>query len=108
MNRGRRDFLSTTAVATIFAATRPIVGQGLSTPAAVPPQAPGSATSAPGGYVAPAEVKKIEFGSLRDLDAQAQKVLPPIAFSYISNAAGDHHLYSIPLLVTPRHSHRAN
>ena len=39
--------------------------------------------------MAPAEVKKIEFGSLRDLDAQAQKVLPPIAFSYISNAAGD-------------------
>jgi L-lactate oxidase len=91
MNRKRREFLSTTAVAATLAATRPLLGQALSAegPATVPPQAPGSATSSPAGYAAPSEIKKIEFRSLRDLDGQAQKVLPPIAFSYISNAAGD-------------------
>jgi lactate oxidase len=91
MNRKRREFLSTTAVAATLAATHPLLGQPLpaEAPATAPPQAPGPATSSPAAYVAPAEIKKIEFASLRDLDGQAQKVLPPIAFRYISNAAGD-------------------
>jgi lactate oxidase len=91
MNRKRREFLSTTAVAATLAATHPLLGQPLpaEAPATSPPQAPGPATSSPAAYVAPAEIKKIEFASLRDLDGQAQKVLPPIAFRYISNAAGD-------------------
>jgi lactate oxidase len=91
MNRKRREFLSTTAVAATFAATHPLLERALSgdSPAAAPPRPQGSGTSSPIAYVAPSEIKKIEFGSLRDLDGQAQKVLPPIAFSYISNAAGD-------------------
>jgi lactate oxidase len=91
MNRKRREFLSTTAVAATLAATHPLLGQPLpaEAPATALPQAPGPATASPAAYVAPAEIKKIEFASLRDLDGQAQKVLPPIAFRYISNAAGD-------------------
>ena len=91
MNRKRREFLGVTAVAATLTATRPLLGQSLSAEAAppAPPQTPGAASSA-AGYVAPAAVKKIEFSSLRDLEGQAQKVLPPIAFTYISNAGGDH------------------
>jgi lactate oxidase len=95
MDSKRREFLSSTAVAATLAATHPLLAQTASTessakaspPAGVPAGVPANASSAE--YVAPAEVKKIEFNSLRDLDGQAQKVLPPIAFRYISNAAGD-------------------
>ena len=91
MNRNRRDFLGTTAVAATLAAAHPLLGQARSveSPAAVPPQTSASTSSSSTGYVAPAEIKKIEFGSLRDLDGQAQKILLPIAFNYISSAAGD-------------------
>ena len=91
MNRERRDFLGTTAVAATLAAARPLLGQARSveSPAAVPPQTGASTSSSSTGYVAPTEIKKIEFGSLRDLDGQAQKILLPIAFNYISSAAGD-------------------
>lgn len=91
MNRRRRDFLSNTAVAATLAMTRPLMGEALSAenPVTAPPQASGSMTSSPAAYAAPAEIKKIEFGSLRDLDAQAQKILLPIAFNYINSAAGD-------------------
>ena len=82
MNRKRRDFLSGTAVAATLAAAHPLLAQSASAgdPAAAKPPASGTATASPGQYVAPSEIKKIEFNSLRDLDGEAQKVLPADRF----------------------------
>ena len=91
MNRKRREFLSSTAVAATLAVTQPLMGKPVSAeiPAMEPPQAPDTNAAPPEAYQAPSEIKKIEFGSLRDLDGQAQRILLPIAFNYINSAAGD-------------------
>jgi L-lactate oxidase len=87
MNRKRRDFLSATAAAVTLSASLPsalAADEPLLAPAPASPQ-----TSTAAGYAAPTEIKAIEFINLRELEAAAQKVIPPGGFGYISSAAGD-------------------
>lgn len=86
----RRDFLSVSAAAASLAAAGPLLAQN-TTPAAagaVSTRAPDAAAPV-STYQAPTEVKKTEVLNLRDLEAAAQKVIPPGGFGYISSAAGD-------------------
>jgi len=87
MNRKRRDFLSATAAAVTFSAALPAAlaaEEPRPHPEAAPPQ-----TSTVPGYAAPTEIKAIEFINLRELEAAAQKVIPPGGFGFISSGAGD-------------------
>jgi L-lactate oxidase len=88
MDLKRRDFLSATAVAATLAATGPLLAQTTPPPKTAASSPPAPAESAV-SYHAPTEVKKIEFFNLRELEAAAQKVIPPGGFGYISSAAGD-------------------
>jgi L-lactate oxidase len=86
MNRKRRDFLSATAAAVTLSTALP---SALATGGPIPPPAPERAqTATVASYAAPTEIKAIEF-ILRELEAAAQKVIPPGGFGYISSAAGD-------------------
>jgi L-lactate oxidase len=91
MNRNRRDFLSATAAAVTFSTALPVALAAEEThPAAAPAAPPASPqTSTVPGYAAPTEIKAIEIINLRELEAAAQKVIPPGGFGYISSAAGD-------------------
>jgi L-lactate oxidase len=94
MDRKRRDFLSATAAAVTLSTALPAAlagGEPRSKPAAPQNAAQDGAAgaSAASGYAAPTEVKAIEIINLRDLEAAAQKVIPPGGFGYISSAAGD-------------------
>lgn len=88
----RREFLTATATAATLAAAAPLVAQAapaqVSAAAAKPPVSAAEA-EAPSAYNAPTEVKKLEILNLRELEAAAQKVIPPGGFGYISSAAGD-------------------
>ncbi|MFY9530912.1 MAG: alpha-hydroxy acid oxidase [Candidatus Acidiferrales bacterium] len=91
MDRKRRDFLSATAAAATLTAARPLLAQTTSpktSAAAASPPAP-APTQSPSTYQAPTEIKKIEIINLRELEAAAQKIIPPGGFGYISSAAGD-------------------
>jgi isopentenyl diphosphate isomerase/L-lactate dehydrogenase-like FMN-dependent dehydrogenase len=83
MNRKRRDFLSATAAAVAFSTALPGAFAD-SDPRPASPQ-----TSTVPGYAAPTEIKAIDIINLRELEAAAQKVIPPGGFGYISSAAGD-------------------
>jgi L-lactate oxidase len=97
MDRKRRDFLSATAAAVTLSTGLPAAlagGESPSTPAATQNGAATAAAATPAattapGYAAPTEIKAIEIINLRELEAAAQKVLPPGGFGYISSAAGD-------------------
>jgi L-lactate oxidase len=98
MDRKRRDFLSATAAAVTLSTALPAAlagGESRSAPAAPQNAAQNgaagvsAAATAASGYAAPIEVKAIEIINLRDLEAAAQKVIPPGGFGYISSAAGD-------------------
>jgi len=89
MNRNRRDFLSATAAAVTFSTALPAAlaaEEPRPHPAALP--APPQTSTVP-GYAAPTEIKAVEIINLRELEAAAQKVIPPGGFGYISSAAGD-------------------
>ncbi|MGC2333543.1 MAG: alpha-hydroxy acid oxidase, partial [Candidatus Acidiferrales bacterium] len=85
MNRNRRDFLSATAAALTLSTALP---SALAAEEPHPSPAPAQTSTVP-GYAAPTEIKAIEFINLRELEAAAQKVIPPGGFGYISSAAGD-------------------
>jgi len=87
MNRNRRDFLSATAAAVTFSAALP-AALAAEEPRPHPEAAPPQTSTAP-GYAAPTEIKAIEFINLRELEAAAQKVIPPGGFGFISSGAGD-------------------
>ena len=83
MDRKRRDFLSATAAAVTLSTGLPAAF------AKADPQAAQAPAVAAGSYAAPTEIKAIDFINLRELEAAAQKVIPPGGFGYISSAAGD-------------------
>jgi lactate oxidase len=87
MNRKRRDFLSATAAAVTFSTALPAALADSDSRPARPPASP--QTSTVPGYAAPTEIKAIDIINLRELEAAAQKVIPPGGFGYISSAAGD-------------------
>ena len=90
MDRKRRDFLSATAAAVTLSSAFPAALANAAPPStqtgAPTPQAPSSGAAA---YAAPTEIKAIDIINLRELEAAAQKVIPPGGFGYISSAAGD-------------------
>lgn len=87
LNRGvafvtlnRRDLLASGAVAAI-AAPRSTFAQNA--PAASIPATPADTSGVPNNE------KKINIVTLRDLEAEAQKVMAPFGFAYVSGGAGD-------------------
>lgn len=87
MDRTRRDFLSTTALAATLGAASPLLANTPLAPAE--PGEPQAPTPARASYDAPTEIKKPEFYNLRELEGLAQKVIPTGGFGYIASAAGD-------------------
>jgi lactate oxidase len=94
MDHNRRDFLAATAVATL-AGSGSLMAQASSQsgPPDTPTPAPTSAAHSPKTsattYHAPSDVRKIDIVNLREIDAQAAKVIPAGAFASISGGAGD-------------------
>ena len=80
MQQNRRDFLATTALATL-AAPGTAVAQAQTSP---PP-----AEATPSVYAAPTQVKSISIVNLRVLQDEAQKVIPAGGFASIAGGAGD-------------------
>jgi lactate oxidase len=97
MDRKRREFLSATAAAVTLSAGLPAKFAHAAEPSSPPEAAQNAAAQAPASapasgvaaYGAPTEVKAIQFINLRELEAAAQKVIPPGGFGYISSGAGD-------------------
>lgn len=86
MSLDRRDFLLTgTGIAATMAATAPALAQ--TTPPRAEPSATVPAAPQPGGV--PNNEKKIGIVTLRDLEAEAQKVMAPFGFAYVMGGAGD-------------------
>ncbi len=88
MELKRREFLTATATAATLAAAAPLLAQTNPSPATAAASPPAPAQSAP-TYNAPTEVKKIEVINLRELEAEAEKIIPKGGFGYIQSAAGD-------------------
>ncbi|MBU6464782.1 MAG: hypothetical protein KGL35_00185 [Bradyrhizobium sp.] len=81
MNLERRDFLSAgAAIATMTAA-------GAVSRRAIPPAA--TEASPPLTGVLPNNEKRLGIINLRELEAEAQKVMTPYGFAYVSGGAGD-------------------
>jgi isopentenyl diphosphate isomerase/L-lactate dehydrogenase-like FMN-dependent dehydrogenase len=79
MQQNRRDFLTSTAIATI-------AGAGSANAETQAPPAPRKSHAA---YAAPEEVRPISILNLRVLEAEAQKVIPSGGFASIAGGAGD-------------------
>lgn len=87
MNLNRRDLLvSGGGVAAALAVSDPVVAQGMPPGQGAAAQAP--ATAAAGGAL-PNSEKKVSIVTLRDLEAEAQKVMTPDGFAYVAGGAGD-------------------
>ena len=84
----RREFLSGTAAAATLGVARPVLAR-------IPPSFPAEAGIEPqaqqslNGYQAPTGVQKIRIINLRELEARAEKIIPPGGFGYIAGGAGD-------------------
>jgi L-lactate oxidase len=92
MDLNRRDLLITSAGLAALAAVTPASSQSNQTqpipgPGSAP--TPGIGTSDVSIYKALTNEKRINVINLRDLEAEAQKILPPYSFAYISGGAGD-------------------
>lgn len=81
MNFQRRDFLSAGAAVATMAAAGTALAQGN-------PPAPSEAPPPPAGTL-PSNEKRLRIINLRDLEAEAQKVMTPYGFAYVSGGAGD-------------------
>jgi lactate oxidase len=82
MNFLRRDILSAgAAVATMTAAGTALAQNN-------PPAATEASRTPPGGAL-PNNEKRIRIINLRELEAEAQKVMAPFGFAYVSGGAGD-------------------
>jgi isopentenyl diphosphate isomerase/L-lactate dehydrogenase-like FMN-dependent dehydrogenase len=88
MDQNRRDFMSATAAAATLTAAAPLLAQ-LRPAAAAEAASPASAPAAASDYLAPSEVRKIDFFNLRELEPAAEKIIPKGGFGYIASAAGD-------------------
>lgn len=96
MNFNRRDLLlSGSGVAAALTVAGPVLAQNMA-PAASAPVAPAPAAPMPGtgssdvaAYAALTNEKKLNIVTLRDLEAEAQKIIPPYGFAYISGGGGD-------------------
>jgi isopentenyl diphosphate isomerase/L-lactate dehydrogenase-like FMN-dependent dehydrogenase len=75
--------LSTTSAAAALAITNSALSQE-----SAPPK-PGAGSSDISAYAALTNEKKIRVVNLRELEAEAQKILPPYSFAYISGGSGD-------------------
>lgn len=84
MNFLRREFLSAGAAVATMTAAGTVLAQ-TSPPAAT--EAPGTPPAAAGAL--PNNEKRIRIINLRDLEAEAQKVMAPFGFAYVSGGAGD-------------------
>ncbi len=93
MDLNRRDLLITSAgLAAGLAATSQGSAQNNSQPPIPGPDAaptPGLGTTDVEAYQALKNEKTINVINLRDLEAEAKKILPPYSFAYISGGAGD-------------------
>ena len=94
MDTKRRDFLSLSAAAATFAAAAPLIAQttrpqGSAAAAChrLSEQAPAAADGP--DFEVPEEIKKLDVLNLREIEAEAQKVIPLGSFGYIASAAGD-------------------
>jgi len=90
MDINRRDLLITSAglAASLAVATPQSTAQQTAPgPNAAP--TPGLGTSDVAPYQALTNEKKISAISLRDLEAEAKKILPPYSYAYISGGSGD-------------------
>jgi len=82
LNFNRRDLLVTGGAAAALATVpRPTFAQNA--PAASVPAAPADTSGVPNNE------KKINVVTLRDLEGEAQKVMAPFGFAYVSGGAGD-------------------
>jgi len=93
MKIDRRELLITgTTVAAAMAAGNPGFAEN-NLPATLPqagvaPQ-PGMGSADISAYAALTNEKRINVVNLRDLEAEAKKILPPYSFAYISGGSGD-------------------
>jgi isopentenyl diphosphate isomerase/L-lactate dehydrogenase-like FMN-dependent dehydrogenase len=84
MNYLRRDFLSAGAAAATMTAAGAVFAQ---TNPPAPTEAPQPRQSTTGAL--PNNEKRIRIINLRDLEADAQKVMTPYGFAYVAGGAGD-------------------
>ncbi len=92
MELKRRDLLITGASLAVLAATtsgssQSNPQQSIPGPGSAP--TPGMGTSDTAAYNALTNEKKINVINLRDLEVEAQKILPPYSYAYISGGSGD-------------------
>jgi lactate oxidase len=92
MDFNRRNLLITSAGLAALAAAKPGSSQGnpqqiVPSPGSAP--TPGQGTSDTAAYKALTNEKRINVINLRDLEAEAQKILPAYSFAYIAGGAGD-------------------
>ena len=78
----RRDLLATGGAVAAFASV-PATSYAQNAPAASIPATPSDTSGVPNNE------KKINIVTLRDLEAQAEKVMAPFGFAYVSGGAGD-------------------
>lgn len=85
MSFNRRDLvLAGTGIGMTMAAAGPVVAQNApATPA------PAEAGGSPAGNAVPSAEHRVNIITLRDLEAEAQKVLPAYSFAYAAGGAGD-------------------
>jgi L-lactate oxidase len=87
MNINRRDLLLTSAgVAAVVAVGTPLSAQA---PGPGDAPSPGVGSSDIAAYQALTNEKKINVVNLRDLEAEARRILPAYSFAYISGGSGD-------------------
>jgi lactate oxidase len=92
MDLNRRSLLMTSAGLAALAAAKP--GASQSNPQSIVPgpgsaPTPGRGTSDTAAYKALTNERRINVINLRDLEVEAQKILPPYSFAYISGGSGD-------------------
>jgi lactate oxidase len=91
MDLNRRNLLLTGA-GLVAAAATPGPSQGnpqQSPPGPASAPTPGMGTSDIAAYKALTNERRINIVNLRDLEAEAQKILPPYSYAYISGGSGD-------------------
>jgi lactate oxidase len=89
MSISRRDLLlSSPGIAAALTVANPVLSQN-SPPPPVAPPTPGTGSADVSAYAALTNERNIPVINLRDLETEAQKILPPYSFAYISGGAGD-------------------
>jgi len=93
MDLNRRDLLlSSAGIAAALAATNPASAQNSPQPSIPGPEAaprPRLGTPDTAAYQALTNEKRINVVNLRDLEAEAKRILPPYSYAYISGGSGD-------------------